>query len=436
MAQNRNVLGKQPARAQRTIRKGQGPLLPERLLAKLWQARAGRKLRTRDGRLLRVLYPGRPAPGHGPDFRDAVLELDGKPLRGDVEVHRTEGDWRVHKHHQDPSYDSVVLHVVGSDKPSTPPLQPALPTVVLARSVARANHSPAGQPPNGALLWFLAPARDLAPAKGLAPANDLALAKGLSPEQGVRRLLQEAGLARYDERVEQASATLCRRGADQALCDGLLDALGYSENRAGFRQLGALLPMTLVRAVYHAHSAELRRRAVRALVMTGAGLEPTDGLWGSLVGLAPMDPKAWKTSGVRPGNHPQRRLEGLALLLDRHLGPGLAASLALRVADGPGALVESLTAVSGGPAWVGRGRALEIAVNVVLPTLDAWARAQGDDLRQARCRNLYLSLPALQENTLTREARRLMGNPHLLRLPLGACGQQGLIHLYRNAVAK
>jgi hypothetical protein len=128
------------------------------------------------------------------------------------------------------------------------------------------------------------------------------------------------------------------------------------------------------------------------------------------------------------------------MLLDRHLGPGLATSLALRVADGPRALVESLTAASrhdpGVPAWVGRGRALEMAVNVVLPTLDAWARGDGNDLLQARCHQLYMSMPALQENTLTREARLLTGNPQLLRLPLGACEQQGLIHLYRNVVAK
>lgn len=69
--------------------------------------------RTVDGRRLRVLYPGRPAPGHGPDFRDALLELDGASLRGDVEVHRRPSEWRAHGHHQNPEYKGVVLHVVG-----------------------------------------------------------------------------------------------------------------------------------------------------------------------------------------------------------------------------------------------------------------------------------------------------------------------------------
>ena len=41
-------------------------LLPEHLLARLWRAREGRSLRTVDGRRVKVLYAGRPAPGHGP----------------------------------------------------------------------------------------------------------------------------------------------------------------------------------------------------------------------------------------------------------------------------------------------------------------------------------------------------------------------------------
>lgn len=98
----------------RTLREERRPLLPERLLAKLWMAKAGRSLRTTNGRKLRVLYPGRPAPGHGPDFRDAVLEIDGQRISGPVERHRKPSDWRSHGHHLDAAYDNVILHVVSS----------------------------------------------------------------------------------------------------------------------------------------------------------------------------------------------------------------------------------------------------------------------------------------------------------------------------------
>ena len=45
-------------------------LLPEQLLASLWQKRAARQQRfkTNGGRQVRVLYPGRPSSSAGPDF--------------------------------------------------------------------------------------------------------------------------------------------------------------------------------------------------------------------------------------------------------------------------------------------------------------------------------------------------------------------------------
>ena len=169
-----------------------------------------------------------------------------------------------------------------------------------------------------------------------------------------------------------------------------------------------------------------------------AGLRTPDERWASMVGRPPMDPGCWRTAGVRPGNHPLRRLEGLAALLDRHLEPGLAASLAQHLAGGTAGLIGAL-AVGGhaGPetALIGRGRALEMAVNVALPTLDAWGGIQGDPGLRELCRRLYLEMPALQENTITREARRLAGGPYLPRLRLRACEQQGLMHLYRREVA-
>src|SRR5262245_59212593 len=44
-------------------------------------------LATPDGHSVNVIYPGRPNFGAGPDFRDAVLQIDGRELRGDVELH-------------------------------------------------------------------------------------------------------------------------------------------------------------------------------------------------------------------------------------------------------------------------------------------------------------------------------------------------------------
>lgn len=51
----------------------------------------------------------------GPDFTGAVIKTGKMTWFGDVEVHLKSSDWIRHKHHLDPRYTSVILHVVLED---------------------------------------------------------------------------------------------------------------------------------------------------------------------------------------------------------------------------------------------------------------------------------------------------------------------------------
>ena len=96
----------------------QGPYGPLRLLEtqvqRCWaMQRLGRgPWRLRDGRTFAVRHPGGWNAGAGPDFRDAVLEIGGQTVPGDVELHLYREDWWRHGHHIDPAYNRVVAHVV------------------------------------------------------------------------------------------------------------------------------------------------------------------------------------------------------------------------------------------------------------------------------------------------------------------------------------
>ena len=101
--------------------------LPERALWRLWQKRAARQheFRTQQGRRVRVLFPGRTGVTAGPDFRAALLEIEGLGLvRGDVEIHRSAQDWDAHGHTDDPNYSGVALHAalepLDAATPNTP----------------------------------------------------------------------------------------------------------------------------------------------------------------------------------------------------------------------------------------------------------------------------------------------------------------------------
>src|SRR5690606_10324207 len=68
-------------------------------------------LTTTEGAPVVVFDPGRPNTDAGPDFVGARLRIGETDWRGSVEVHTTSSGWFAHRHHTDPRYNSVVLHV-------------------------------------------------------------------------------------------------------------------------------------------------------------------------------------------------------------------------------------------------------------------------------------------------------------------------------------
>lgn len=105
----------------------QGPYGPlqvlENTIQKVWalQHLQPGEWKTRTGERLSIKSPGRWNRSAGPDFKEAVMELDGRTIVGDVEIHLYREDWWRHGHAVDPAYNEVALHVVlfagGLDQP-------------------------------------------------------------------------------------------------------------------------------------------------------------------------------------------------------------------------------------------------------------------------------------------------------------------------------
>jgi hypothetical protein len=74
----------------------------------------GRFLYTSCGQKLEVLDPGEQNFHGGPDFLYARIRIDCLIWVGNVEIHRQASDWYRHRHHLDPAYNNVILHVVGN----------------------------------------------------------------------------------------------------------------------------------------------------------------------------------------------------------------------------------------------------------------------------------------------------------------------------------
>ena len=68
--------------------------------------------RTTKGKLINIKHTGIYNTNAGPDFTQAIIEIDDITWVGNVEIHIKSSDWFKHKHHTDGKYKSVILHVV------------------------------------------------------------------------------------------------------------------------------------------------------------------------------------------------------------------------------------------------------------------------------------------------------------------------------------
>lgn len=310
----------------------------EYLLSYLWRSQSFDRgvLPRSGGGTVQLVFRGRPNPHDGPDFVDAIVALEnGELLSGDVELHVRSGDWRAHGHQRDPRYNSVILHVVWQDDGSPILRQDGepLPTAVLG-GLPQSERWAAGA------VSFMSPPR-------LDPCRKRYAALG---PDALGQTLDRAGEERFLSKAAALEGELNCRAPQEVLYSGLMEALGYSRNRAPFRQLSLNLPLAVLCG--YAAGKQEPRMIMTALLLGSAGLLPqakdkpptadagnmpatrdaavgqdyedtVQQIW-RWSGLEPLlSPSDWQRARVRPENLPVRRLAGMAGLLARTMETGL-----------------------------------------------------------------------------------------------------------------
>ena len=400
---------------------GTGPMRPasEGLLHGVWVRREyeERRIRTVNGAEVQVVFPGRLNGAEGPDFLDASVHVEGRGLmRGDVEVHVRARDWISHGHHRDPFYNRVVLHVVWDADSLWTERQDGehIETVSLKGCVALNGEG---------TDWKAGP---------LSPADCCDRVRALGPE-GLGRVLDGVGDERLAAKSARFEGELDGLAPEEVLFRGLMRALGYSRNREPFLELARLLPWSAIEALAYPLPDEERSGAITAWLLGVAGLleaAPASAreLWHWLPLRREMDGSWWRLAGVRPANHPARRILGAGEVLARFAGEGLmegfkrATLLAAHHRD-PGLLLELLVA----PPFIGRERAREMVVNVALPFFHALG-GRSEELSRAALQ-LFALAPAGQGNRKVKDMAMQLGIGRTLKVPLTARREQGLIHL-------
>lgn len=412
----------------------------ESRLASVWWQAVGKEFISTEGKPVKVIYPGRNNARRGPDFLDAVVLFESELVKGDVEIHATAEDWYAHGHHIDDEYNQVILHVAmytHSGKPTLTKEGKAIPLVCLSFRLMEQS--------------FATPPSEL-PCRNTGNSTNW---------QSLIRQLDIAGEQRFKGKVTHFQAQLRHGQPGQVLFRGMMRALGYAQNTLPFEDLAERMPLDFL---------ENRRGLFlkQALLLGTAGLLPSqrqlrksaseaeaqelEAIWRSLGRHAAITRQShWNLSQIYPNNSPVRRIVALCYLLERYHELKLLRGILELVSKAPfpdgHRFLEAGLIVAGDGYWrdhfdfgmqsktkpsalLGKNKADEIIVNVVLPFAFSWAQLIGEPKLRENALQLYRHYPKLAENCLTCHMARQLQLKHLSDLT--ACRQQGLIHIFQK----
>lgn len=423
---------------------------PESHVIQLWQDCLGRTdLATEEAGPVKIIYPGRFNDSQGADFRDAVIATSRGVLTGDIEVHVKSSHWQDHRHHRDPTYNRVVLHVVYRDDTACSEMLEnghKVPTLALERLFTSGEKQ---------ALSALLPL----PCRG-----------SVGRLENMLRIIDRAGEQRFQSRAAGFQTLTSPAEAGQAMYLGIMAALGYASNKHPMTALAVRMPLSELETMVTTPTPAVECLARYQAMLTGmAGLLPSqrrrrhmddvihpwaeklEKIWAASGEKTVMSESDWHFFRVRPGNLPTRRLAAMSYLLLRYRQEGLLTGLMGKLEKAAlnqhhYELEEALIIRSGGdrshhadlnrlfhgdmPALLGKDRAAVIIINVLLPFAVAWWRINSCLELSEKAAGLYRLYPARSMNTLERHMVRQLGLDGKMMNTFRR--RQGLLHIFKT----
>ncbi len=435
-------------------------------LQKLWKSGelVQQKLRTTTGEDIEILFAGIENFDAGPDFKDAVIKLDGVLKKGDIEVHLNANGWYEHGHHQDMGYNNVILHLISQRNKS-------------GKNIEREDGVEIKQ-----LVVHLEEAQEIAGTSYHKSPSNLVIENcplSAHTEEKIVQTLYRAGEARFNLKVDRYREELVYCSWDQLLYKKVMLALGYSKNEIPFQKLTDLLPVERIFSEMQWVNEETALLKCEALFFGCAGLLPSqNGIsvdkfsaeeydfihsletqWRETyhrTGVETMRGCDWQFFRLRPQNFPTRRLAGAAKLILKIYRNGFLESILKTLQTNSQNIKRMLFELekqfvvpdygfwkkhyrfepSGkdetwgkSGALIGKERARDIVVNIILPVVCLHSEETGDGVMTSLVKEGFKRLSRLSENTIT---RTMMMQLNMNTFNSSALIQQGMLHLYKS----
>jgi hypothetical protein len=426
--------------------------LNEKFISRIWE-NAGyyENLKTTNNEQVEVISYGNKNKGSGADYLGAKIKINGISYTGDIEIHRTEKDWELHKHKNDGKYNKVILQVVlwksdgANFKAESKSKQRNIPTVVLSEFLTKSIH----------LIWreiienpspeFRIPCYEK---NKIVSAEEK---KIFLSKLSIKRLKFKAS------RIEQTyfiTSDSYRKKVnwEKALFTYIAEALGFSKNKEQFLKLAGKINFEKVK------SEGPDRTQIDSLLFGTAGflkeLKNPDEYsirlsdnWNKIqreMNSGVMDKSEWNFFPLRPPNFPTVRLGYLCGLLCEILYLEFFKRMVYCFENSKelkNALISLFMEISVSDYWeshydfskkkkteyniIGTSRASDIITNVILPIMLLYARKFNKQDIITRITDYYLTERETSLNEITKAMKNQL-SINLSTLDL----HQGAIHLH------
>ncbi len=450
--------------------------IAEHFICQLWEKEyfANIPLKTTDEKSVTIISMGKRNFDAGPDFLDIAIKLADQIYQGDLEIHRSPEDWYQHKHHADPAYNNVIMHLIIGEKTEHEPAVRLNRQQVFAEVFVHIRDED---------FPLLAKKYKLKPPE-YSPTFNCELSFYETAQ--ILSVINHFARERFHSKTERFLEQHHYASWNQVIYLGVMEALGYSKNQLPFRKLANLLPFEALARELNQKGIEHGEIHLQALLFGAAGLLPSqdpsfdwkkvkdkdtqnyiekiESLWRSFssrIGIEPMRRDQWLFFRLRPSNFPTRRIAGASLILTKFLNDGFLEKI-LKIVNGlidhhpllikelehcfftktkgywatHYQLEQNVTEADPGKnvTLIGKERGRSIVINIILPVLLAYAKETEDSQLMIHMLQIYQQYPKTTENSVTKKMSSMLFNRDNLIIKKSintAAKQQGLIHLYK-----